>query len=207
MRERKPVITVAAIVRAVAAAFEVHERHVMFRHCGPAEVRARQTVCYLARRLTTLSTVEIGVDLAGLHYSSVGDAVRSIQERISQDEDFALEVSIVESTIIAVARRSLLAKAVDPVAIARRIASDPARNAPGVSYDAVIAMAQRLLGLAEIARAARKLLDQRLKVNADQTADIDAALTASLVSFVDAAGVRTRRSNSPAEEEETIDAA
>lgn len=79
-------ITIASIKRAVAERHHVSLRSMNGSRGDKKAIRTRQTVMYLARRLTQHSFKVIGKHLGGRHHTTVMHGYRRVQDRIHRNQ-------------------------------------------------------------------------------------------------------------------------
>ncbi|PCJ57872.1 MAG: hypothetical protein COA65_09005 [Rhodospirillaceae bacterium] len=85
-------VTVGAIKRHVAAAFNVPMDVMDGRQLGTAIVRPRQVAMYLCATMTQHSLPEIGLMFGGRDHTTVIHAVRRIREFLENDFEFARRI-------------------------------------------------------------------------------------------------------------------
>ncbi len=153
-------VPVALIVRVVASQWGI-DRHVLLS--GRREGRlvdARRVVYLLAREQTALTTSAIGRLLGNREHSTIKHGLDSGHRLVAADPAFAARVAEAREAVIALAATTEGARYrdADAVAAAEKIMRNPNREALGISVDAIVAMADRVLALEEIAATAYRLL-------------------------------------------------
>lgn len=89
------------ILKLTAGFFSVNISDILSRKKHQAVSVPRQTAMYLARKLTDLSTTEIGRRLGGRDHSTVVHAQKKVAERLKDNKDFARIVYDLEQAILA----------------------------------------------------------------------------------------------------------
>lgn len=98
VRRKKTVLTIDDIVVEVAREWNIPESQLTDKTREWNTVQPRHVVCYLARRLTTLSLSTIGRRV-GVHYSSVAHGTKRIAVRLANDPVFATRVRRAENRL------------------------------------------------------------------------------------------------------------
>lgn len=83
-------IVVADIVKAVAYEMGLRPADIIAMGRCQREMRARAAVCWLARRVTDRSLVNIGVTLSGRHHTTILHAVTWAEDRRDRDPAFRM---------------------------------------------------------------------------------------------------------------------
>lgn len=158
-------LPIALIIDVVARLWHVEIPQLVFanRRRGTRERldEARRAVCLLAVELSELSTTQIAERFGGRDHSTVVKLAARAREQLgNNDHRFAALIAEARKTIIdlAASREGQRFRDTDPVAAAERIMGHPNREALTASVDAIVAMADRLLALEEMAAAAYRLL-------------------------------------------------
>ena len=92
-------ILVKDIQIAVAAHFNVTCIDLISERRTANLVRPRQLAMYLAKKLTTRSTPQIGRQFGDRDHSTVLHAIRKVDERIKSDPEFASEVQLIRTRL------------------------------------------------------------------------------------------------------------
>ena len=117
--------------------------------------RARDIVIYLGNRLTQLTTGEIASAVIR-ERSSVTYAINRLKEAMSNDPSLRALVDDIEHSIMfRIAHREY--RNTDVLAIARKVAARPYRNAMDLSVVDISALAESFLVLWEVGQAAHRL--------------------------------------------------
>jgi hypothetical protein len=92
-------ITIAEIISAVSAAFDVSHVEIL-SHRRPANaVLARQVIVHLCRELTLLSLPAIGEELGGRDHTTIWHSARQIKARLKADAELAAKVNGVRARL------------------------------------------------------------------------------------------------------------
>lgn len=217
-------IPMALIIDVVARVWQVEITRLVFanrRGTDKGIDGARRAVCLLAVDLSTLSTVQIAECFGGRDHSTIVQLAGRARDQVKTDGPFAARIAEAREAIVKLAttREGQRFRDADPIAAAERIMSHPNREAVHASVDAIVAMADRLLALEEMAGAAYRLLvtldelDRAKVTRSTRVGDLVAqseqcdriaasahALTDTLASALAALGYDT-----PDDEEETSD--
>jgi len=86
-------ITIASIKRAVAERHHVSLRSITGPRGDKKAVRTRQTVMYLAKRLTPHSFTVIGRHLGSRHHTTVMHGYRRVQERVHRNQKARIAIA------------------------------------------------------------------------------------------------------------------
>jgi len=156
-------ITVRAIVRRVAQARRVDERHIYSRRQDGGISEARNIVYWLIREVSGLSAPIAGRMLDRDH-STVLTQAKRIEEKRQGDLAFAAELEGYKRDLLRLSKEQLEGHLADPdpIAAARAVvnARDPIAAGFRISAFDLAAMAQRVVMLDEIAEATVQLLDR-----------------------------------------------
>jgi hypothetical protein len=99
--EPDKLITVALILRLVAAHYSLSVTELISDRCTRNVVRPRQIAAYLARHMTTLSMPAIGRLLGGRDHTTILHAVRTIDRLMERSPEFDSEVRELRKQIAA----------------------------------------------------------------------------------------------------------
>lgn len=170
-----PQPTISQIIRAVSRRYKLHAIALRSRSQVREIVSARQVATYLARRLTSSSSIEIGSALGGYDHSTALHSVGRICEQREQDPEFRaftddLVQEILTETAVLHRLNQALPADVDPIALAEDVLAkrrDPVRLSTLETLAlaaAVSTLADRLSRFAPlIDRAEEMLAANRLK--------------------------------------------
>jgi chromosomal replication initiation ATPase DnaA len=93
-------VTVHHILDVVEEVLGVSRKELKSSGRARSIVAARDSVAYIARRLTTLSSLKLGKSLGGLNHSTILRAVKRTKERTDADETFAEKVRTMEQRVL-----------------------------------------------------------------------------------------------------------
>jgi chromosomal replication initiator protein len=96
----KEEVTLDQILRLTAGFFNIKISDLKSSKKHQAVAIPRQAAMYLARKLTSLSTVELGKRMGGRDHSTVIHAVKRVHGRMEKDNEFAKLLKELEQTII-----------------------------------------------------------------------------------------------------------
>jgi chromosomal replication initiator protein len=99
IRKRNSAVSLEQIVKASADAFRVTPGNLVSKRRTSLIARARHVAMYLARKLTPLSTTDVGRYFGGRDHSTVIHAVQQIQRLIKDDDDFRSVVLSLEEQL------------------------------------------------------------------------------------------------------------
>jgi chromosomal replication initiator protein len=179
-------VSIADIVSLVTREWGVSVTDISSARREPKLVEARRVVCWLARQLTPLSYVQIGIQIGCRDHSTIITGCRWVQQQRATDPAFAARVD----AIIAVCRdvyQTVHWLDADPLQAAERIANEhlvgsQARRALQASLREIVAMALLLLHLDEIAQGTAALILRAPHLLTDPaTADFAEVLQSALV--------------------------
>lgn len=145
----KHLVTIAAIIDAVAATTGLTRTDLLAERRTVDIAEARNTVFWLARELTELSYQTIGDLVGGRDHSSVLAGWKRVGERRLNDLDFRVATDALFAVLRALESNKLLqaSTAADPLATARRILGNPAREAVRVPMIEIVAMSRLIVDL------------------------------------------------------------
>jgi hypothetical protein len=135
-------VTIDMIMQAVGAVAGV-TRLDLTSDRRPAELAAaRFAVYWLATKMTTLSSVEIGRLLGDRDHTSVLHGLARAEELRATDPQFRVTTDTILATLIAAERTGTLrlAAIADPLATARRVLAAPEREAVRVPVIEIVAL-------------------------------------------------------------------
>lgn len=140
-------VTVDIIIAAVSAVTGVHRMDILadFRH--PEIVRARDTTIWLASKMLPLTVSALGRILGDRDPSSINHGLRRAEELRATDREYRVDTDAMLGTLLAIEQQGLLrlAQIIDPIALARRVIANPARESVRVSSHEIIALCQLVL--------------------------------------------------------------
>ncbi|MBW2623454.1 MAG: hypothetical protein JRD68_11165 [Deltaproteobacteria bacterium] len=93
-------MTLDQILRLTAGFFNIKISDLKSSKKHQAVVIPRQAAMYLARKLTSLSTIELGKRMGGRDHSTVIHAEKRVRGRMEKDKEFAKLLKELEQTII-----------------------------------------------------------------------------------------------------------
>lgn len=131
------------LIAAACRAFEVSDAELLSHRRSTEAVRARQTVMWLAKRLTRLTLPAIGRHLGGRDHTTVIHGIRVTEVRIGRDSDFAERIARLQEEIAATPDPDV--RESDPLLVAMDITSR-VRRATDVSVEDIEGMARVLVG-------------------------------------------------------------
>ena len=155
-------ITIREIIAITALNFGVETNAILAENRRKHVVLARQVAIYLARTLTTHSTVTIGDAFAGRDHTTVLYSVERIQTELDADPHGKL-AALIKSIArnIELRDRIDMMGGIDVIAVARHIATDPVRAAMAASVMEISALAATVIDLWDIALAAEEAIQLR----------------------------------------------
>ena len=92
-------ITLHRIIWLVSAYYQVRVSDLTSSKRFASIVRPRQVAAYLARRLTSRSTTEIGKRLGGRDHTTIIHAVRAIDKHIQHKTSLAQDIQVLDKTL------------------------------------------------------------------------------------------------------------
>lgn len=92
-------ITLDLIFKVTSEFFNIKIGEIKSAKKQKAVATPRQAAMYMARRLTSLSTIEIGQRFGGRDHSTVIHAVKKVESRIADDHSFAKTIADLEKAI------------------------------------------------------------------------------------------------------------
>lgn len=131
------------VIAAACRAFQVTRADLLSHRRGTEAVRARQTVMWMAKRLTPLTLPAIGRHLGGRDHTTVLHGIRVTEARIGHDPAFAALVGRLEEEIATTPNPE--GRESDPLLVAMDVASK-ARRATDVSIEEIEGIARALVG-------------------------------------------------------------
>lgn len=99
MEDENKQITLDLIVRVAAEYFNVKVSDLKSNKKQQIIAIPRQAAMYMARQMTSLSTIEIGQRLGGRDHSTVIHAVKKVENRMEEDHNFARTMTDLKKTI------------------------------------------------------------------------------------------------------------
>lgn len=140
-------ITIGTILSAVSTASGIARSEILSDRQSTRECIARFTVWWLARRFTEMSIADIG-RATNREDASVHHGLRRVGELRQSDPVFLASTDALVAALTVIERQNLnLVPPIDPIAVATRIAANPAREAVRISTAETIAIARELLAL------------------------------------------------------------
>lgn len=140
-------VTIETIFSAVETASGVAKSEILSDRQSSRESVARFTVWWLARRFTEMSIRDIG-RATNRDEASVHHGLRRVADLRQSDPVFLAGTDALVAALTVIERQNLsLRPAIDPIAVATRIAARPEREAVRVSTEDIIAMARELIAL------------------------------------------------------------
>ncbi|MGY6246663.1 helix-turn-helix domain-containing protein [Bosea thiooxidans] len=145
----KSLVTVRAIVDAVAATTGLTRTDIMSARRTPEIVEARSTVFWLARELTGGSYDAIGAAVGHRDHTTVLSGCDRAAARRERDSDYRTATDTLRGILQALEDNKMLAASTvaDPLGTARRIIASPAREAVRVPVIEIVAMARLIVEL------------------------------------------------------------
>ena len=99
MEDENKQITLDLITRVTAEFFNVKISDLKSNKKQKVIAMPRQAVMYMARQMTSLSTIEIGQRLGGRDHSTVIHAVKKVEARMEEDHNFARTITDLKKSI------------------------------------------------------------------------------------------------------------
>ncbi|MCA0418157.1 MAG: hypothetical protein LCH80_05465 [Proteobacteria bacterium] len=145
----KSLITVRAIVDAVAATTGLTRTDITSMRRTPEIVEARSTVFWLARELTGSSYDMIGTAVGNRDHTTVLAGCDRAAARRERDADYRTATDTLRGVLQTLEDNKMLAASTvaDPLGTARRIIANPAREAVRVPVIEIVAMARLIVEL------------------------------------------------------------
>ena len=195
-------VPLCIIEEVVGRAYQRSRGDILSYRRDDRSVEARHVVAWMAFKLTTLSYPLIGAQMARDH-TSIIYAVRSIEERVAAEPDFAASLDRLMLDVLALVNSpgAVVLLEIDAATAASKVAAAGPRAAIALSTLEVVAVCVRAANLEEVAGGAFQLLSRidelaalrpaysvEDRVRLDTLQPAIAALTATLSSALAALG-------------------
>jgi hypothetical protein len=145
----KALVTIRAVVDAVAATTGLTRTDINSARRTPEIVDARSTVFWLARELTGSSYDTIGTAVGNRDHATVLHGCARATARRERDPDYRTATDTLRGILQTLEDNKLLAASsvADPLGTAQRIIANPAREAMRIPVIEIVAMARLIVEL------------------------------------------------------------